>query len=180
MLNSVCKAGSYCGALVGPQWFSMRSQGSLALAVRVQRYAVDAFCSQFARRLKKWSRLAACKTLAIKQRVRASLNTHKFPRELYHTALDHSQVRPLLAQEAHLTHWLSAPSALAKLFQQARLPLTRHLSARSRASGCPASAPPGLPASPSPRVAAAHTARRRAAPAAPPQDTTPRTSARPY
>ena len=67
---------------------------------------------------------------------------------------------------------ISLLSGLAKRFQQARLPLTRNVSARSRASGCPASAPPGLPASPSHRVAAAHTARRRAAPAAPPQDTT--------
>ena len=55
---------------------------------------------------------------------------------------------------------ISLLSGLAKLFQQARLPLTRHVSARSRASGCPASAPPGLPASPSPRVAAARIARR--------------------
>ena len=62
-------AGSYCGALVGPQSFTTRSQGSVALPVRVQRYAVDAFCSQFARRLKKWSRLAVCKTLAIKRAV---------------------------------------------------------------------------------------------------------------
>ena len=125
VLNSVCKAGSYCGALVGPQWFSMRSQGSLALAVRVQRYAVDAFCSQFARRLKKWSRLAACKTLAIKQRVRASLNTHKFPRELYHTALDHSQVRPLLvSDECRASGKSLLIGRLKEGFRHARLLLT--------------------------------------------------------
>ena len=38
-------AGSYCGALVGPQLCLARSQRSVALPVRVQRYALDAFSS---------------------------------------------------------------------------------------------------------------------------------------
>ena len=65
MLNSVRNAGSYCGTLVGPQCVSTRSQGSVALPVRVQWYALDAvlrFVDE-----QKWDYLAACKTLAIKQ-----------------------------------------------------------------------------------------------------------------
>ena len=137
VLNSVCNAGSYCGALVGPQSRSTRSQGSKALAVRDQRYAVDAFCSQFARRLKKWSRLAVCKTLAIKRSVAASLNTHEFPRKLYHTAHDHSQVRPLLVSRSAESQWQEPPERSAnRAFRHARLLLTRERIYTSTWSAC--------------------------------------------
>ena len=68
VLNSVCKkAGSYCGVLVRRRFVSTRSQRSVALPVRVQRYERDAVAPLDAKTKKKLSASVPVKTLAIKQ-----------------------------------------------------------------------------------------------------------------
>ena len=124
----------------GRSFVSTRSQRSVALPVRVQRYALDAFgsCSST-----KIGLASACKTLAIDQGVAASLIMHEFPRELYHTALDHSRVRPLLVQRASGKSLLSG--GLTKLSGTHGCSHSRNVSVRSLGAHASPSAPPGLP-----------------------------------
>ena len=107
---------------------SVRSQQSIALPARVQWYAVDAFCSQFARRLKKWSRLAVCKTLAIKQAVAASLYTHKLPCELYHTAPSPLVLESTARLRVPVREMRLLSGRLNELFRHARLQLPQNVS----------------------------------------------------
>ena len=98
---------------------AVSSAGSTCPAVRARRVfprsGVDA---------KKAA--SSCKTLAIKRGVAASLNMHNFALELYHTALNHSQVRPLLVSDEcrEPVARASLSGRLTKRFRHARLLLT--------------------------------------------------------